>query len=120
MQKLSAQGVTNEITAVLDGGHNWATADEHMRQTLPLHWAVLNPATAYPLRVESITRDQNGTIRVNGAGVPLQEYNVQTMASLATSPSATTTVSADGDGKLLFQDQNETGAPYGFYRFVQP
>lgn len=37
MEKLTAKGVTNEVTAVLEGGHNWATADEQIRQTLPLH-----------------------------------------------------------------------------------
>ncbi len=44
VEKLAEQGVTNGITAVLEGGHNWATADLHMRQTLPLHWAALHPA----------------------------------------------------------------------------
>lgn len=43
LEKLRAKGVTNEIASVLPGGHNWKTADEHMRQTLPLHWSVLNP-----------------------------------------------------------------------------
>ncbi|MEY2546241.1 MAG: hypothetical protein QOG48_1358 [Verrucomicrobiota bacterium] len=48
MQKLQEKGVTNEISpAVLAGGHHWATADEHMRQTLPLHWSALGQAT-YP------------------------------------------------------------------------
>ena len=45
VEKLTAKGATNEVTAVLEGGHNWATADEHMRQTLPLHWVALGPAT---------------------------------------------------------------------------
>jgi hypothetical protein len=45
MQKLQEKGVQNEISpAVLAGGHHWATADEHMRQTLPLHWNVLGQA----------------------------------------------------------------------------
>ena len=48
MQKLQEKGVQNEISpAVLPGGHHWATADEHMRQTLPLHWSVLGQAP-YP------------------------------------------------------------------------
>lgn len=120
MQKLTAQGVTNEITAVLDGGHNWATADEHMRQTLPLHWNVLNPATAYPLRLDSITKDQSGPIFVTGSGVPLQAYNVETTATLLSGFTATATISGDSAGTLTFQDQNESGAPHGFYRFVEP
>ncbi len=45
MEKLTAKGVTNGITNVLPGGHHWSTADEHMRQTLPLHWNVLGPAS---------------------------------------------------------------------------
>ena len=120
MQKLTAQGVTNEIAAVLEGGHNWATADEHMRQTLPLHWTALNPATAYPLRVDSITRDQSGKIVVTGAGIPLQEYTVATTPTLTNAFTSTATASADPDGKLVYEDQNEAGAPRGFYRFVQP
>jgi enterochelin esterase-like enzyme len=44
VQRLAAQGVTNGITPILLGGHNWASADEHMRQTLPLHWAALRDA----------------------------------------------------------------------------
>ncbi len=46
--KLSEKGVTNGITAVLAGGHHWSTADEHMRQTLPLHWNVLGPSSIIP------------------------------------------------------------------------
>ncbi len=41
LEKLAAKGVSNDITAVLPGGHSWSVADEHMRQTLPLHWDVL-------------------------------------------------------------------------------
>jgi enterochelin esterase-like enzyme len=41
LEKLREKGVTNGVTPVLRGGHNWKTADEHIRQTLPLHWKVL-------------------------------------------------------------------------------
>jgi S-formylglutathione hydrolase FrmB len=41
VHQLSAQGVTNGIEPILEGGHNWASADKHMHQTLPLHWAAL-------------------------------------------------------------------------------
>ncbi|HYP18703.1 MAG TPA: S-layer homology domain-containing protein, partial [Chloroflexia bacterium] len=44
MEKLTAKGVTNHVPNVLEGGHNWNTADEHMRQTLPLHWQELGPS----------------------------------------------------------------------------
>jgi enterochelin esterase-like enzyme len=44
MEKLTAKGVTNHVTNVLEGGHNWNTADEHMRLTLPLHWQELGPS----------------------------------------------------------------------------
>ncbi|HJT80455.1 MAG TPA: alpha/beta hydrolase-fold protein [Chthoniobacterales bacterium] len=120
MQKLTAQGVSNEITAVLEGGHNWATADEHMRQTLPLHWNVLNPATAYPLRTESVAHEQDGTFVVTGSGVPLQEYTVETTTMLTTGFTAATTISADGAGKLNFQDQNENASSRRFFRLVSP
>ncbi|HEX6291314.1 MAG TPA: alpha/beta hydrolase-fold protein [Herpetosiphonaceae bacterium] len=39
--KLIQKGVTGPLPAILAGGHNWRTADEHMRQTLPHHWAAL-------------------------------------------------------------------------------
>ncbi len=41
MEQLEAKGVEDSIDPILQGGHKWATADEHMRQTLPLHWDVL-------------------------------------------------------------------------------
>ena len=37
VEQLARKGVSNQVAAVLKGGHNWATADEHMRRTLPLH-----------------------------------------------------------------------------------
>src|SRR5207253_4901852 len=83
MQKLAAQGVTNEISPILDGGHNWGTADEHMRQTLPLHWSALGPATVYPFRVDSVGKNQTGSVSVHALGVPMQMYKVQTTSSLA-------------------------------------
>lgn len=39
--QLEAKGATNGVEPVLTGGHRWTIADEHMRQTLPLHWAIL-------------------------------------------------------------------------------
>ncbi len=53
VEKLAQQGVTNGIAAVLTGGHNWQTADEHMRQTLPLHWNVLGRAKAADAEFDS-------------------------------------------------------------------
>jgi enterochelin esterase-like enzyme len=41
LEKLGEKGVRNGVAPVLRGGHNWKTADEHMRQTFPLHWQVL-------------------------------------------------------------------------------
>jgi S-formylglutathione hydrolase FrmB len=41
LEKLAEKGVSNGVDPVLRGGHNWKTADEHMRQTFPLHWRVL-------------------------------------------------------------------------------
>lgn len=46
-QQLEAKGVTNAFASpVLAGGHNWQTADEHLRQTLPLHYAAMQAPTA--------------------------------------------------------------------------
>ena len=45
IEKLAEKGVANSVPAVLNGGHTWKVADEHMRQTLPLHWEVLRLAT---------------------------------------------------------------------------
>jgi S-formylglutathione hydrolase FrmB len=45
VQQLAGKGVTNGFSdPVLPGGHHWSTADEHLRQVLPLHWQVLGPA----------------------------------------------------------------------------
>ncbi|HEX8682375.1 MAG TPA: alpha/beta hydrolase-fold protein [Ardenticatenaceae bacterium] len=46
MGHLEAKGVTNGLEPVLAGGHNWRTADEHMRQTLPLHYTAFQSPTA--------------------------------------------------------------------------
>ena len=42
VEKLAQKSISNRLAGVLEGGHNWATADEHMRQTLPLHSTNLN------------------------------------------------------------------------------
>jgi enterochelin esterase-like enzyme len=42
VEQLASKGVSNRLAGVFEGGHNWATADEHMRQTLPLHSINLN------------------------------------------------------------------------------
>lgn len=38
---LETRGLVNQIDPILEGGHNWDTADEHLRQVLPLHWQAL-------------------------------------------------------------------------------
>jgi S-formylglutathione hydrolase FrmB len=43
-QKLTQKGITSPLPSILAGGHNWRTADEHMRQALPHHWAALSPS----------------------------------------------------------------------------
>lgn len=45
VELLKQKGVTNRVPGVLDGRHNWVTADEHMRRTFPLHWRALSAAT---------------------------------------------------------------------------
>lgn len=42
MEQLKAKGVTSLVNPILNGGHKWRTADDHMRQTLPIHWATLS------------------------------------------------------------------------------
>lgn len=118
MQKLTAQGVTNEITPVLDGGHNWATADEHMRQTLPLHWSALGPATVYPFRINSVVKTGTTSVSVSGEGSPLQTYNVEAIDSLTKRFQPLDTVTADSSGKLVFS--GTAGPGPRFYRFTRP
>ena len=116
MEKLTQKGVTNEIAAVLEGGHNWATADKHMRQTLPLHWAALGPH----LRVTSVTKLPEGEIHVEGKGVPRALHRVQITADLEQAFEDVRTVEADAEGNLVFEDSNASGPAPRFYRFVYP
>lgn len=46
IDELKRKGITNQLPSVLNGRHNWATADEHMRVAFPLHWQALNAAAA--------------------------------------------------------------------------
>jgi enterochelin esterase-like enzyme len=118
--KLAAQGVTNEITPVLDGGHNWGTADQHMQQTLPLHWSALKPAVLPELRVTSMSRRSGGAFHIEGTGVPLATHKVLATDSLSASFVPIDTVVADADGKLSFDDQNAATHQQRFYRFAYP
>ncbi len=123
VSKLTAKGVTNEIAAVLEGGHNWATADEHMRQTLPLHWSVLGPATAAlapELRITAIDRLSSGRVSVQGQGVPLAQHRVEAAESLVEDFVEIATVAADAEGALVFEDANAGGKARRFYRFTYP
>ena len=44
LKALAGHAITNAVTTVLENGvHNWATADRHLGQTLPLHWQKLRP-----------------------------------------------------------------------------
>ena len=77
ISKLREKGVTNQVTAVLEGGHNWKTADEHMRQTFPLHWLALDPATVIEpsaLRISAIAPQSEATVVLHGAGIPLEPH----------------------------------------------
>jgi len=43
LEQLSLKGVANTFDdPILMGGHRWSVADEHLRQTLPLHWQALS------------------------------------------------------------------------------
>ena len=117
MEKLTAKGVENGITAVLQGGHNWATADEHMRQTLPLHWRVLGPASVVPLEATGVEKSATGSAIVHGTAAPLSEHTVEATPTLAEQFARVDTVTADALGELRFE---HTGAPpftSHFYRF---
>jgi hypothetical protein len=43
LRALSYRGAHNRLTSpvMVDGDHSWRTADRHIEQTLPLHWAAL-------------------------------------------------------------------------------
>ncbi len=123
MSKLIEKGVTNGITAVLEGGHNWATADLHMRQTLPLHWAVLGPASAAlapELRITSIGRLAGGNVLVQGEGLPLALHKVEASGSLVENFVEIATIFADPSGALSFEDTSAADFSRRFYRFTQP
>ena len=106
-----------EITPILDGGHNWHTADEHMRQTLPRHWSALGPSTVYPFRIDSVTSNGTANIVVHGLGVPQQSYNVQTSQNLGNGFQTITITTADAAGNLIYQEAVNAGPK--FYRFAQ-
>lgn len=120
VQKLTAQGVTNEITAVQAGGHNWGTADEHMRQTLPLHWSVLGPATVYALSIDAVARTGTGHVALHGSGTPLAQHHVEANETLAPQFQSIATVTADADGNLSFEDADAGSFSRRFYRFSRP
>ena len=118
VQKLTAKGVTNEITPVLDGGHNWGTADEHMRQTLPLHWSALRPSIPPELRMTSISRMPDGKIRLQGSGIPGATHQVLATSNLHTAFAAIGTTVADAQGRLSYDDA--TTDAQRFYKFAFP
>lgn len=121
--KLTEKGVTNEITPVLEGGHNWATADLHMRATLPRHWSVLGPATVIgtpELRIRSVARSEDGKTLVQGTGVPLEPHQLETTETLAEQFVPVKTVIADRNGNLVSEDATTANIPRRFYRFSYP
>lgn len=121
IQKLTEKGVTNEITAVLSGGHNWATADQHMRLTLPLHWSVLASSVPPELKMSSVAKQTDGKILVQGKGIPLAVHQVEATPNLATqSFGPIGTVTADGAGNLSYADANTSNVTSRFYRFRYP
>lgn len=120
MEKLTAQGVTNEITAVLEGGHNWATADLHMRQTLPLHWAVLGAAVPNELVITSIERLPNGQMRVHGRGIPLALHKVEAADTLVQPFVEVGSPVSDAAGLLSFDDTDAASVTTRFYRLKYP
>ena len=119
MEKLTQKGVTNEIPAVLEGGHNWATADEHMRQTLPLHWSVLGPSTI-EVRMTSVARAQDGNVLVQGMGAPLQTHKLEATETLSERFLPIADVAAGANGELFFEDENSANYEHRFYRFSLP
>jgi enterochelin esterase-like enzyme len=120
MEKLTAKGVVNRVPEVLEGGHNWRTADQHMRVTLPLHWEVLGPASVVPLQVTAITRSDGNAPTVRGEGVPLAEYSVEGAATLHQPFQPIGTIAADLLGRLEFTDAAAAQLDSRFYRFVAP
>jgi S-formylglutathione hydrolase FrmB len=41
VKTMTAKGITNRLGPRPDGHHNWWTADEHLKATLPGHWAAM-------------------------------------------------------------------------------
>jgi hypothetical protein len=74
MEKLTSKGITNHVPNVLEGGHNWNTADEHMRLTLPLHWQELGqsagPLATPTAAVSSPTAATTGVVSSPTAATP--------------------------------------------------
>lgn len=123
VEKLSAKGVGNEVTNVLEGGHNWATADLHMRQTLPLHWQALGPATvigAPELQVRSLVRPNANVVRLIGSGLPLELHRIEASDSLTSNYSLLGQVRADAEGALVFEDATAGSSARRFYRISYP
>ncbi|HEX8598775.1 MAG TPA: alpha/beta hydrolase-fold protein [Chloroflexia bacterium] len=77
MEKLTAKGVTNNLPNVLEGGHNWNTADEHMRQTLPLHWQQLGPSGGpQPTSTAIATLTSTATATLTPTACPIEFQDV--------------------------------------------
>jgi enterochelin esterase-like enzyme len=118
--KLTEKGVTNEVPAVLEGGHNWKTADAHMRTTLPLHWQALGPATVIgtpELTIGEATREPDGAIQVQGTGLPLEMHSVEAASTPGGEFEPIGTARADAAGKLTFRDADAGNHAQRFYRF---
>jgi S-formylglutathione hydrolase FrmB len=41
IKTLAGKGITNRLGVRQDGRHNWWTADEHLKATLPMHWQAM-------------------------------------------------------------------------------
>jgi hypothetical protein len=120
MEKLTAKGVVNGVPNVLEGGHNWRTADAHMRLTLPLHWQVLGPASVVPLQITAIAMNNASTITVRGEGVPLAQYTLEATPTLAEPFVAVTTTTADALGRVTHEEPIASTDESRFYRFTAP
>lgn len=62
--ELKRKGITNQLPAVLNGRHNWATADDHMRAAFPHHSKALRAMVAVDGADENSSSAKHATAKV--------------------------------------------------------
>ncbi|MDQ3705232.1 MAG: alpha/beta hydrolase-fold protein [Chloroflexota bacterium] len=125
MEKLTAKGVTNRVPSVLEGGHNWKTADAHMRVTLPHHWQQLGPSGGPP-GTPTATVSTTSTTTTTPAGTATGTTSATTTATMTVTRTATsagtsspTAVPTATACTIQFQDVPPSTEASSFYPYVR-